>query len=283
MQHVCKNTKHPAWQVYMKKVSLSVVLIMAFVIFIIDSVRPQSLQFVRKAVLITVTPVIEVLSKPVQVFNQWSNFLFSIEFVYSENQELKAENVALKKYKSDYQSLLQENRELRDLLQYNNRLEKSFIVSRVISDTGGIYARTLLLNSGSVDGVKDGLGIMTDKGLLGRTIHTNYNNTRVLLLTDINSEIPVVVNSVKEYGILAGNVSGGATLKFVRKGDKLKIGQTILTSGHGGVFPPGIEVGKIASIQNGRVTVDLSAKPNDTSYVRIVRFKYTSKIDKVTE
>ncbi len=267
----------------MKKLSVYFILGVAFVLFIVDNISSRILMIVRSNVSIVITPVLEVVSTPLQTAQNWKKYTGVLYGVYSTNQRLMEENIALQKYKDEYYVLAQQNLELRQLLRYNKSLEKEQIVARVISDTGGVYARTLLLNSGTEDGVGDGLGVMTNKGLLGRTVNTEYNNTRVLLLTDINSEIPVVVNDLKEYGILAGNVSKDPILKFVRNAQNIKKGQQVLTSGHGGIFPPGIPVGVISSVIDGTILVRLYARPNDSSYVRIVKFHYNKAVKKVID
>ena len=265
----------------MKKISLSVILGISFVMFTLDNFRPKTLDVIRSSILMTISPAIEAASAPMHLIGGMSVYFKGIEGIYSENKRLSIENDSLLDYKNLYLSTRQENQELRNLLNYNKRLEKTFNIARIISDTGGTYARTLLLNAGEVDDVYDGLGVMTSKGLLGRTVNSRYNTTRVLLLSDINSEIPVVIEDIKEYGILAGNLNDYPILKFTRGMNNIKRGQRVLTSGHGGVFPLGIEIGEVVSTIRGLIKVRLYADINDSSYVRIVKYKYTNKVEKV--
>ena len=264
----------------MKKTSLSVVLVASLVIFAIDNFRPKALEFIRSGILMTISPAIKVATTPIPLINNLSAYFNGIDSLYSENKRLITENDRLQNYKELYIFSHHENEELRNLLEYDKRLEKKFTTARIIGDTGGIYARTLLLNAGEVDGVHDGLGVITNKGLLGRTINSKYNTTRVLLLSDINSEIPVVVEGISEYGVLAGTHNDYPALKFMRSTDNIKVGQKILTSGHAGIFPPGIEIGKIISTA-GSIKVKLYANITDSSYVRIVKYRFINKGKKV--
>ena len=263
----------------MNKISLPVILGVSFIIFSIDSLRPKTLEVVRSSILMTISPAIEAMTMPVDFFNYASMYFGGIEGLHSENNRLSLENDRLRNYKNLYMSTRQDNEELRELLHYNKRLEKTFDIARIISDTGGIYARTLLLNVGESDEVYDGLGVVTNKGLLGRTIDTRYNTTRVLLLSDINSEIPVVIENIKESGILVGNYNNYPILKFARSTNNIEVGQRVLTSGHGGVFPPGLEIGKVVSTIDF-IKVKLYADINDSSYVRIVKYEFANKSKK---
>lgn len=178
-------------------------------------------------------------------------------------------------YKRTIDELKQENRQLRTLLHYNKSLEKAFITARVISNIGGAYAQTLLLNRGALSKVRPGLAVIDERGLLGRIVSVSANSSRVLLLTDSNSSIPAMIQETNQPVILNGDGSNNPILTFLSYRYAPKIGNTIITSGYGGALPPGIPLGKVISITRP-FKVKLFAEIPESPYVRIVQFQYTS-------
>jgi len=113
-----------------------------------------------------------------------------------------------------------------------------------------------------------GMPALTPQGLVGRVVDAGRRSARILLVTDFNSKIPVVVESSGDQAILEGDNSGEPALRFLPLNPSFAVGDRVLTSGHGGMLPPGLMVGQVASIAGGKVAV--------RSYVDWSRLDYLS-------
>ena len=170
--------------------------------------------------------------------------------VYRDNLRLAEENERLLGWQQVALRLSAENAELRDLSKLVSEPAISFVTARVIADSGGAYARSVMVNAGRDNGVARGQAAMTGEGLVGRVAEVGSRAARVLLITDLNSRVPVVVDGTRQRAILAGDNSARPSLRYVDAGGTIRIGDRIVTSGQGGVFPPGLPVGVVAGVDS---------------------------------
>jgi len=140
----------------------------------------------------------------------------------------------------------------------------------VLADEPRIFARNVLVDAGARDGVARGQAGMTGEGLIGRVAEVGERTARILLLSDLNSRIPVVVGASGQHAILAGDNSAEPLLLFLPAGSNVKVGDRVVTGGAQGVFPPDLPVGTVASIDGDTVRVAPSAELARLDYVRIV-------------
>ncbi|MGB1360704.1 MAG: rod shape-determining protein MreC [Alphaproteobacteria bacterium] len=262
---------------FLRKLSLSTWLVISFVTLIIDYLHRDNLQNIRSTVLNVATPIIKVIETPVEWVKSANNTFVKFQEISDDNVMLKNKIIELEEYKNNYFILKQENVLLKKLLKYNSRIEKSFIASRVIGNTGGIFKQTLLLDRGSKDGVKDNDGVMSVGGLLGKIVETSYNNSRVLLLTDSNSAVPVFIMGSNERAIMIGNDTEVPVLKFINKIENVEVGQKIISSGDGGMLPHGIPIGEVSKIEGINAMVKLYTDSSSSLFTRIVKFKNVRK------
>ena len=164
-----------------------------------------------------------------------------------------------------------ENAELRDLSKLVSEPAISFVTARVIADSGGAYARSVMVNAGRDNGVARGQA-MTGEGLVGRIAEVGSRAARILLITDLNSRVPVVVDGTRQRAIVAGDNSARPSLRYVDAGGTIRIGDRIVTSGQGGVFPPGLPVGVVASIDSEGARVEPYAALSRVDYLRLVDY-----------
>jgi rod shape-determining protein MreC len=146
----------------------------------------------------------------------------------------------------------------------------SFAAARVIGDSGGVFVRSVLINGGMVDGIQKGDAVVNGDGLIGRVAESGRRSGRVLLLSDLNSRIPVVGEKSRVRAILAGDNSPLPRLDFLPPNPGLNVGDRIVTSGHGGVFPAGLPIGRITSIGDSDIRVEPFADFYRLEYVRII-------------
>jgi rod shape-determining protein MreC len=135
-----------------------------------------------------------------------------------------------------------------------------------------VFVHSVLVNAGSQDGVARGQAVVTGVGLAGRIATAGTRSARALLITDLNSRIPVTVESSRERAILAGDNSPQPRLAFLPQNAAVAVGDRIVTSGHGGVFPPGVPVGIVSSIADGVVRVAPYVALDRLEHVRIVNY-----------
>lgn len=192
--------------------------------------------------------------------------------VRKTNEALMAENQRLLDWYQAANRLDSENKALRDLLKMKDEDALTYRSGKIIVDTKTQYAHTILVKLGLKDGIEKGQGVLTHEGLIGRVIEAGDNTARVLLLTDINSRIPVTVEGTDDRAIMAGDNNGDPVLNHLPEGHGITTGQKVITSGHGGVFPYGIPVGETYKLPNGFYAVRPYANPNRSNYVQVVEY-----------
>jgi rod shape-determining protein MreC len=189
-----------------------------------------------------------------------------------ENAMLRQEQDRLLQWQSVARKLAAENEALRNLLKFVPDRGASFVTARVVADTGGAFVRSVLVAAGARDGLRKGDAAATGEGLVGRVAEVGAHSARVLLLTDINSRIPVVIERSRDQGILAGDNSDNPRLLYLSHGTQLSPGDRIVTSAAGGAFPPGLPVGFVKSIEGGDVVVQLFVDWDHMEYLRLMNY-----------
>lgn len=242
----------------------------AGLLLLVSLVNPQFGQGSRSASLDTFAPVISAVSKPFQVVADTLGGVTGLAQLKAENVSLKAENEKLKEWYQTAMLLQAENQSLKDLLNVLPEPEQSYITSKVIGDSGSSFVRTLLIQAGRADGVQKGQTVLGDKGMIGRVIEVGQKASRILLLTDINSRIPVIIEGSNQKAILAGANDDLPTLEHLPPDVLVQAGARVITSGHGGSFPQGLPIGQVNSVTKGVVDVMLYSDPVNASYVQII-------------
>jgi rod shape-determining protein MreC len=226
----------------------------------------------RVAVGDAVAPVMDVLSRPVTAVDNGLAYVKSLANIQAENVRLREENARLLRWQQTALNLASENDRLREILKLSPDPAQSFVTARVVANSGGSWKFSVLVNAGQREGVVRGQAAITGEGLVGRIAEVGERASRVLLLTDLNSHIPVLVESSRERAVLAGDNSEQPRLLYLPARSQIRIGDRITTSGHGGIFPPGVPVGVVASTDNGIVRIEPYAELSRIDFVRIVDY-----------
>jgi rod shape-determining protein MreC len=200
------------------------------------------------------------------------NAVHDLAALRAENVRLAEENARLMHWQTVARELDNENKALRGQLNYTPDPDSAFITARVIGDTGGSFVHSMLLNAGTREGVRKGQAVIAGENLAGRVAEVGDRTARILLLTDINSHIPVVIEGTRAKAILSGDNSDRPRLNYLSPNSNAAVGNRIVTSGHGGAFPPGMPVGVIASIQDGVVRVEPFVHRYQLEYVAVVDY-----------
>jgi rod shape-determining protein MreC len=146
------------------------------------------------------------------------------------------------------------------------------VTARVIANSGGAYVRTVMIDAGGEQQVGRGEAAITGEGLVGRLTEVGTRAARVLLITDLNSRIPVTIDGSKTNAVLAGDNSERPRLIYLSAQDTVKIGDRIVTTGEGGVFPPGLPVGIVSAIDSAGPRVEPFVELSQLGYVMIVDY-----------
>lgn len=250
-----------------------VILVAAAVaLVLIGKIETVLVERVRANFSDIVAPALEVMSEPVRIMRAGAEHVVDVAELIEENERLREENVRLSQWLTFARKLEGENRQLKGLLRFDPGPAATFVSARAIADVGGAFARAALLNVGASKGVEAGHPVMSGDGLVGRVVQAGERTARVLLLTDINANTPVLVGEPGVRAILAGDNSDNPKLNFIDGDGPLEPGALIVTSGHGGIFPPGLPVGVVAGEVDGAVLAQTFVDWRKLSYVRVVDF-----------
>ena len=233
----------------------------------------------RASVSDAVAPVLDVLSRPVATVDRLVDEATVMGELRGENARLRQENEHLMEWQAAARKLSAENQNLKNLLNFAPGAEPGFVTARVIADTGGAFVHSILASAGARNGVAKGQAVVTGDGLVGRVHAVGTRSVRVLLITDLNSRIPVVVEATRTRAVLAGDNSERPRLIHLPPGVTASVGDRIVTSGHGGAFPPGIPVGVVAQTSDSGVRVKPYAQRDRLEFVRIVDYGLKGILD----
>ena len=224
-----------------------------------------------RAVLVdAAAPVLDALSRPVESANAAIAEIGALMSLRAENAELREANARLRGWESAARALEQENAALRRAARLAAERLPVFVTGRVVGDSGSAFVRTLLVAAGARDGVAKGQAAITADGVVGRVVDVGRRASRVLLITDLNSRVPVLLERSRQRAILAGDNGALARLDYLPGGAAPAVGERVVTSGHGGLMPPGLPVGVVARAEANEVRVRPLAEFGRIDYVRLV-------------
>lgn len=205
----------------------------------------------RTVVADIAVPVLDTLSRPVAAGAEFFEEVKNLAAVFDENAALRMENRKLLRWQAVARELESENLRLREVLSFAPEAPASFITGRVIGDSGGAFLRSVLVNVGARNGVRKGAAAVDGNGLLGRVALVGDRSARILLVTDLNSRIPVLIGESRLRAILAGDNTDRPRIDFLPLEAGVSNGDLVITSGHGGAFPAGLPVGVVVVVGKG--------------------------------
>jgi rod shape-determining protein MreC len=226
-------------------------------------------------------PVGEVLSAPGRWTGAGIDSVKSYFFAVSENQRLKAELKDMRQWRDVAIALKDNNERYQALLGLKTDPPIPMATARIVTDSRGPFANSRLADAGAEKGIRPGNPVMSENGLVGRIVGVTNGASRVLLLTDVASRTPVMIDRTNARAILTGDGGPNPQLAYLRGLDPVKSGDRVLTSGDGGVFPRGLPVGVAVKGLDGRWRVVLASDRAPVDYVRILLFQdFTQLVDR---
>ena len=201
---------------------------------------------------------------------------------YKENNHLKKEIEQLKNWRNIALQLQTEQQSLKELLNYKPPFKSTSVTAKVLVDNGNRFVKSLLIQAGLNQGVSKGDIAMTSDGVLGRVVEVGTDASRLMLLTDYASRVPVIIGQEKIHAILSGDGSQQPKITSLPEDITVSVGDIVLTSGEVGVYPSGLGIGIVSEIEQGDIKVRLFEEDDWPEFVQLVNFGLNSVLLKTT-
>ena len=248
-------------------------VLLSVALLVVGKANVHLLESISARIGDALVPTLGALIRPVDASRRLVEGVGELIALRAENARLREQNVRLLEWQSAARQLGLENAALRQLLGMRSERDRpTAMTGRVVADAGGPFVHTVLVDVGAEDGAARGMAAVNERGLIGRVIEAGRHSARVLLLTDFNSRIPVLVEPSRDQAILAGNNTRRPSLVFLPLNPRVSVGDRVLTSGRGGVLPPGLEVGTVTAIDDTGVTVEPLVDFARLEYLRLIEY-----------
>jgi rod shape-determining protein MreC len=251
------------------RLTLPVLIVLSLAIMLLGRAAPYVPERARTALSDALAPIYAVLAVPLSTARDAAADLGDVFSLRSENVRLRAENDRLRRWYDVAMALDAENATLKANLHWIPDPSLSFVTARVVADAGGVYARSVLLSMGPNHAVRKGQIALDANGLVGRVTEVGSRSARVLLITDINSRIPVTLEQSRAKAILVGGNAPYPRLMFLPDGAHPAEGERVVTSAEANAFPAGLLVGTVHYASFMQPMVNPAANLDRLEIVRI--------------
>ena len=232
-----------------QKFSLLALIIASLVLLSLESINSKSLNFVRSAIKDVIYRTSFIVSIPGNAISPMFTTIQSHFEVYEQYELIKLELQQLKNQQNQINYLKTENNKLKKIIDDTSIYNYETITSRVLVDKESPFLKSVILNKGFKSGLKKGMPVLKGPYFVGRITEVNYLSSRVLLISDLNSKIPVLIEPKGYQAIMTGTGKNLALLDYLPKNHQLEAGNLVYTSGTDGIFFPGIPIGRIELIE----------------------------------
>jgi rod shape-determining protein MreC len=259
---------------YQQKFSLLTLIFSSLIVIILGSFNFKAIQYVKISINEVIYRSSHIASLPENYFKDLNIKIDEHLSLYDQYKKNEIELNKLKEKKLSNDFLILENNKLRELI--NETIQSKDVYAKVLVDKDSPYLKSIVLNKGSKDNVKIGMAIVDKSYLVGKIIEVNYTNSRALLLSDLNSKIPVLLEPIDIHAVLSGTGKNHGVIEYTKEEYKQKINgneMIVYTSGYGGLFKPGMPVGKINTNNiNKDSEVSFFSDFRQLDYVKIVDY-----------
>ena len=251
-----------------QRFSLVFLLIIAVIIFLLDSRQFKLVKFTRTLINDGIYRLTNISTAPFKLLPSINTKIEATFFAMNENKELKVKLEELKNKEFQVEFLKNQNDSLRRILESDVKIKGKSILAKVLLDKDSPFLKSIVINRGSKSGISKGMPVVDGNYLVGKIVEVNYLSSRVLLLNDLNSRIPITFGEDSIQAILSGKGESKPVLEYLPDLYEPYGNQTVFTSGKDGVFLPGIPVGK-TEMDELNVKVRLFSDPNQLSFVTV--------------
>lgn len=260
------------------RVALFVLLVLSAAFLLLSRSEAQFVTDVRDGATDFLAPGLALASEPLNWIESGVEQVGALASLYSENERLREENERLKEWQHVALGLEQKVARYQALLNLKPDPATAVVTGRVIAEAGGPFVYTLIVNAGGGDGVAVGQAAISGSGFVGRVVGAGDAASRILLIQDVNSRIPVVVEPSGARAILIGDSSGQPRLDYLASTATVNLGDRVVTAGDGGLLPPGLPVGVVAG-EAGDWGVLPFAQSAHVDHVRILRYDFPRDVE----
>ena len=237
-----------------------------------ETLQEEAYGAARKTVDTVAAPVSGAIAAPGRWTGQGLSWISVYFFTASENRKLRRELDEMRSWRDTAIGLKEQNDRYQALLGLKLNPPIPMVAARVVADSRGPFANARIADTGRSRGVTVGNPVVSERGLVGRVAGVTNSASRVLLLTDIASRTPVMINRTNARAILTGDGGPNPKLEYLRRDDSVKAGDLVVTSGDGGVLPRGLPVGVAVKDIFGNWRVALAADNASIDFVQIIKF-----------
>ncbi|MBQ9235881.1 MAG: rod shape-determining protein MreC [Alphaproteobacteria bacterium] len=269
-------------RVLVRKFALVSLFLASIVLMVLDKNQSSVLEYSSGVANNAAAPVVSVLVWPAKMISRSYAYLTEWVDIKQDNEKLRQENDELHKLEDKYKSLEIENKLLADLLNYVPLPEAKFVSAKLMTEENGAFAHAMAAYVGDKK-VKKGAVVLANNGVVGRVDKKIGNYAKVILLTDISSRIPVVVEKSRVRGVLRGDNTPLPKLVFTPLFAEINVGDRIVTSGVSGVFPAGLPVGYVTAVGKKEIKVKPFASLEKLEYVKIVNYDIGGLLDEAEQ
>lgn len=251
------------------RLTLPVLIVLSFGMMLLGKADALLAERARIALGDGLAPIYSVLSAPLAHVRSTLSEAVGLWGMRGENARLRNENETLRRWQSVALALDAENQRLKASMGWIPDPGVSFVTARVVADAGGAYARAALLSVGPNHGVRKGGIAVDERGLVGRVTEVGARTARVVLITDLNSRVPVIFEESRAHAILVGTNGPRPRLQYWPEGAVPREGDRIVTSAEADAFPANLPVGTVHIGSGGTVDVEPAAQLQKLEMVRI--------------
>jgi rod shape-determining protein MreC len=227
------------------KLTLPVLIALAVGLMLLGKADTVFAERARMALADSLAPIYAAVASPLGAVRDGVAGIVGLFDVNAENVRLRDENARLRRWQSVALALDAENQRLKANLRWIPDPAPSYVTARVVADAGGVYAKAVLLSVGPNHGVRKGEIALDERGLVGRVTEVGARTARVLLITDMNSRIPVILENSRAHAILVGTNGTRPRLVYWPEGSPPQEGERVVTSTEASAFPANLPVGVV--------------------------------------
>jgi rod shape-determining protein MreC len=260
------------FRIFIRKLLVAALFVSALVFMMLSKADTLILNKITNSVSRAFSPVIQVMQFPAEAVYAVYDKIRDITLVYSENKRLRAENLDLLMLKNQVRTLKAENKLLGQMLNYAPPPEASFVTAKIVAEEGDGFSHSLIAYTDNAEQVRKGQVVLGAESVVGRVESVSGSYVRVLLFTDINSKVPVILERNRIRGILSGDNTTVPKLMFTASGADIKEGDMVVTSGVAGVFPTGLPIGVVSKITKDAIAVETISDIERLEYIKIVDY-----------
>jgi rod shape-determining protein MreC len=236
---------------YRIRILAGIALFAALIFYSLNLRHKEQANTFERAVIFVSSPIVGTVSRVDNFFSSiWDNYLYLVD-VEKDNRKLRETVKILNGRLIESREAALDDERLKKLIGLRETLQAPSIAATVIGEDNSPWFKTITIDRGDKDGIREDLPVVASAGVVGRVVKVGGNSSRVLLLTDHASGISAVVQRSRARGIVKGKGGNMCSLEFSERGEDVRIGDVVLTSGVGGVFPKGLPIGEVTMVKKG--------------------------------